>query len=83
MNTESILGNHNDSCVLFAEIRKNQKWRAKQNAARVIGAVNSAEENLTEARNRYKIAKKRVWMVEKALKKYKKTGDEKYLADIC
>lgn len=79
MNTDSILGGGNYAGETFKAIERGRKKAARQRANTVVAKVNEAEEELAMAAGRYKMAKRKVKRMAKLLKKYKKTGDAKYL----
>jgi len=65
----------NHSKVLFQEIERQEKAVVRVAAAKVADRFVSAEKRLADALQEAKRAKKLVKKMEKAIAKYKKSGD--------
>lgn len=79
MKDHTIFGSGNYSSQMFKQVENLAKQRAGANAIAVSQAVSTTEQECERAYSKYMSMKKTIKKMKKALKKYKATGDVKYL----
>jgi len=82
-NYDDVLGRRaNNSKIVFKEIERQQENRERAKAASVVKVVDAAQDHHKRCIKAVKASEKALRKIKQALKKYKKTGNAKYLAKV-